>query len=707
MNRFRFLFPGLFLLLISFAFADNFTITKFEGDAVGAPDDYIAAEFNDELKKANPNAIQDGRFYVRQKFEDPFDDEATTYGLYQGKLTGAGKAKLGKFALIDKPYSEVLKTKFYLSANSKPDQDVDRVYFDGKFVYVEGESPIFVNIDGKMTELKPSIERVGYFNITSQPSGADISINEEPKGRTPSKVTVLGTRAVVLTLSKPGFYTKIKVMKPLPGQTVEVGELLTEKKDIETPVQSFKTRFLDLSRKNDAKSLQSLRTSVQTKMDEWPRESGALIQKQLALFPVNPAQTNDEAAAEYQNRTTTWEKERTAEQDRLQMIADKATEDLRSLLKQIDEALEGSQFGVNHIYIPSSSIQFGRFNKAQKTFELTIKHSAPEASFTYSGTFSMGSLDQAQLLAKKDQLQGVLRAWSLTNDAGKTPVMQSIVLYLNKTLLTPSAKGSYTSVDATPALTAKGVEFEGRLAKLNGIALSDFNTKLEQGTEKLLVTFETAAPPPPAPVVATPVAPPPPAPVVTPPPPKPAPEPESSPEPEAQASSDNEESEDVDADAVTAAPDATATDDEDEREASADDAEDDLEAKFGKADEYRNWAAWGLVASAVASGVGAALQHMNYNKSQKAYDTTAELIQQHKNGIQASCAGLYLDPNQMQVCIDAVTAASRYELYGTLHVYEPILANNKTIMDSYSTGRTLMLLLTASSIAGSVVLFTW
>jgi hypothetical protein len=707
MNRFRF-FLGLGLVLLtSFAFADNFTIAKFEGEEIGAPDDYIAAEFNDELKKANPNAIQDGRFYVRQKFEDPFDDAATAYGLYQGKLTTAGKAKLGKFSIADKPYSDVLKTKFYLTISAKPDQDIDRVYFDGKFAYVEGESPVFVSIDGKMVELKPSIERVSYFNVTSQPAGAEITLNDEAKGRTPSKITALGTRAVVITLAKPGFYTKIRVLKPQPGLTVDVGELLTEKKDIENPAQALKLKFLELSKKNDSKGLQSLRSSVQSQMDEWPKESGALIQKQMALFPQSPAQGADEGAPEYQNRTGVWQKERDTEQARQQTVADKATEDFRSLLKQIDEALEGTLFDLKHVYIPSTSIQLGRFNKAKKTFELSVKHTAPEVSFTYTASFDLGSLDQGQLVQRKDQIQAVLRVWALPNDAGKTPVFQSVAFYLDQTPLVLSSPGIYASSDATPALIAKGADFDARLAKMTGPARNEFDANVQSKTKALLITFVVTPPPAPIPVVAPVVAP---KPIAPPPPvamPKPAPAP---------AAVSEEPAEEEEAPATTPAVEADATEtpdvaeeadsEEADREESAEAATEDIDAKFGRSDEYRKWGAWGLVAAAVAAGAGAALQHMGFADSKKAYDATATQIKEHKNMIIARCTS----DSDPATCERAMTLASQRQIDdidGPLYTLEPLLAKNKTVMDSYSTGRTLMLLLTASCIGGSIVLFTW
>lgn len=708
------------LSLVQLAFADNFTISKFGGESVGAPDDYIAADFNDELKKANPNAIQDGRFYARQKFEDPFDEDATEYGLYQGKITSVGKAKLGKFSVPNKPYSDVLTSKFYVSQSSKPDQDIDRVYFDGKFVYVEGEKPIYVNIDGTMTELRPSIEKVAYFNVTSQPSGADITINGESKGRTPSKITVMGAKPSVITLAKPGFYTKISVVKPLPGQTVDVGELMTEKKNLENPSQALKLKFLEVSRKKDAAALKSLRETVSSKLDNWPSDSKAAIEKLLANYPPNPSQKGDETADDFQIRTEAWQKDRDAEQSNQQIIADKATEDLRSLLREIDTAMEGAGFSIKHIYISPSEIELGRFNKGKNQFEVVVKSTDPMLSYTWKGNFEMGDRTNTDIINAKDQIQGVIKVWDIPAKSGKAAAFQGIALFVNKEALTPVGRGTYTSPDTDPATNAKGVEFDKKLEALSYSDKNKFDADNETKTLALLQKLESEP-------VAAVAAPPPP--VVVPPPPPPPPAVE---EPAEDAAVEEEPTEE---EAIADATDTQETvDNAEDREESADDAVVDIDAQFGRGDEYRKWAAWGLVATTVANLTVAVLQHMAYNKNKDSYDKTQDLIDGHRTGLEQSCGaaagntvqdpatqtsrpkdpdteggsqfGSYL-PYGMnaQTCTDVLVAKSRYD--GPLSRMEPVQKENKNVMSSYSTGRNIFLGLAALSLGGSIVLFTW
>lgn len=146
------------LVLLSFfaiSFADTYTISNFSAEDVGTPDSYIQAEFGGELKTASPTAvldIQKGRLFIRQKFEDPFGEEETVYQIYQGRAGNISSLK----ALQPPPsvsYAKLVNLKLYSSSSDEASQDIEKVYFDGKSVYIEG-SRAFVSVNGSMVELK-------------------------------------------------------------------------------------------------------------------------------------------------------------------------------------------------------------------------------------------------------------------------------------------------------------------------------------------------------------------------------------------------------------------------------------------------------------------------------------------------------------------------------------------------------------------------
>ncbi|MBR1744740.1 MAG: hypothetical protein IJ734_01915, partial [Fibrobacter sp.] len=144
-----------FCLSIATAFAGSYDIEEFTATDAGTPDEYITAEFGGQLKTApadEVSSLQDGRLVVRQKFTDPFGETPTAYQLYQG-----GKGDLsGLVALTAEgvDFSKQVTTRIYARRGMPIEEDVEKVYFDGKAVYVPGLSSAVAFVDGSMVQLK-------------------------------------------------------------------------------------------------------------------------------------------------------------------------------------------------------------------------------------------------------------------------------------------------------------------------------------------------------------------------------------------------------------------------------------------------------------------------------------------------------------------------------------------------------------------------
>ena len=168
-----FAFIGI-LAMTAFA-ADNYTIQSFSGEEAGTPDEFIDAEFGGSLKISSTGTVenvQSGRFYVRQKFEDPFGESPTTYQLYEGR-EGSRKSELAEFSLPDGiAYGFVVKAKAYSSESADANSDLEKVYFDGKSVFAEGVSAMFVHRGVKTIALVP-------VNVESSSSEGDVSSSSD------------------------------------------------------------------------------------------------------------------------------------------------------------------------------------------------------------------------------------------------------------------------------------------------------------------------------------------------------------------------------------------------------------------------------------------------------------------------------------------------------------------------------------------------
>ncbi|MBO4436826.1 MAG: hypothetical protein J5791_08095 [Fibrobacter sp.] len=142
-------------LSIATAFAGSYDIEEFTATDAGSPDEYITAEFGGQLKTApadEVSSLQEGRLVVRQKFTDPFGESPTAYQLYQG-----GKGDLSSLVPLTAEgvdYSRLVTTRIYARRGMAFEDDIEKIYFDGKAVYIPGYSTAVAFLDGSMVQLK-------------------------------------------------------------------------------------------------------------------------------------------------------------------------------------------------------------------------------------------------------------------------------------------------------------------------------------------------------------------------------------------------------------------------------------------------------------------------------------------------------------------------------------------------------------------------
>ena len=137
------------------AFAGPYDIEEFTAKDTGTPDQYISAEFGGQLKTApadEVSSLQDGRLVVRQKFVDPFNDSEVAYQLYQGAAGDLSSLVAMTAEGVD--YSRLVTAKIYARRGAPAEDDIERVYFDGKAVYAPGYSTAVAIIDGDPVTLK-------------------------------------------------------------------------------------------------------------------------------------------------------------------------------------------------------------------------------------------------------------------------------------------------------------------------------------------------------------------------------------------------------------------------------------------------------------------------------------------------------------------------------------------------------------------------
>ncbi len=137
------------------AFAGAYDISDFTAkDAVSSDNQIFADNGGSPLSTATVDQatnVPAGNIVLRQKFSH--ESGINVYQLYMGT-----KGDVSSLTALGIPggtaYSDVIKAKFYERRGMKPGDDLEKVYFDGKSVYVPGLTTAIAVVKGVPVELK-------------------------------------------------------------------------------------------------------------------------------------------------------------------------------------------------------------------------------------------------------------------------------------------------------------------------------------------------------------------------------------------------------------------------------------------------------------------------------------------------------------------------------------------------------------------------
>ncbi len=320
------------LLTASSAWASKWAIDSFDDSSdPGDPDKFIDGDLNPV--KPGQVSQQSNTLYVRQKFEDTFGDEGATYQIFKGRPTAEAKS-LGKISVDGIPYGTLLKMKLFYKRNATGDDDLETVYFDGKDILVEGSDPVYINLNGKMEELKPVILMDFKVSITSEPAGATVTIGGVEKGSTPLTFNLASQKTVTAIITKDGYYTIVKPITPSNKQMVQEGVSLMARKSLDNPATAYKTKLQSV--KSDKNAVKNLRADVKKTLDNYNSDSKKSIDAVLSKYPANPQKASEESSNDYSARQTIWSNAQTKEREILNKESLGIFNELKDLLAEID-----------------------------------------------------------------------------------------------------------------------------------------------------------------------------------------------------------------------------------------------------------------------------------------------------------------------------------------------------------------------------------
>jgi gas vesicle protein len=694
------LFMVFFLLLAASAWAGKWTIDSFDSSPdPGDPDNYI----DGDLKPVQPGQVsqQSNTLYVRQKFEDSFGDGAATYQIFKGRPTAEAKS-LGKISVDGISYGTLLKMKLFYNRNAKGDDDLETVYFDGKDILVEGEDPVYVNLNGKMEELKPMVSRDFKISISSEPAGATVTVGGANKGVTPVTFNVTSQKTITAVITKDGYYTTVKPITPSSKQTMQEGVSLVAKKPLENPAKAYKSQLQSAMSSKSTSTMKNLRSDVKKTLDNYNSDSKKAIEAVMSKYPSNPPKASEESSNDYSARQTIYNNAQAKEREALNKEALGIFNELKDLLAEIDASSAGLDFVLKYEYIPSSAITINNMSIRDFSIDAEVINSRVKFNYT-KAKLGYGSVSRDEIEDNQENLHGVLKIWDNPNEKGKFASIYDIAFFYDETPLQVLSKGSFTMSEATSASRSTEKDLNSRIAKFPGKA--EWDKKDETATLKALRTGEI---PDPYSVKKSKPAPP--------------PKPVAKPKPPVDDDDDDEAAYDEDEDEEEVEKGVAA---QEKYDYSKYGAAGNATQIFGNTDEYLFWTGMVFLAGAIGTGVVGFLQHSEFQKANDAVDATNRRIKDIKTFIEDECGKTTDLP--LDQCIAATNryanwndgAPHDYPYYSqndldqaandgrVLYILNHYLDVNSKTRDSYNKGRMIFFGAAGLSAAISVILFAW
>jgi hypothetical protein len=680
------LFMAFFLLLAASAWAGKWTIDSFDDSPdPGDPDNFI----DGDLKPIAPGQVsqQSGTLYVRQKFEDSFGDGSSIYQIFRGRPTEAAKS-LGKISLDGIPYATLLKMKLFYKKSSTGDDDLETVYFDGKDILVEGEDPVYINLNGKMEELKPMVSRDFKVSITSEPAGATVTVGGANKGSTPVTFNVASSKTITTVITKDGYYTTVKPITPSDKQTVQEGVSLVAKKPLDNPATAYKSQLQTAMSSKNTSTMKTLRSDVKKTLDNYNSDSKKSIEAVMSKYPANPPKASNESSDDYSNRQKVWTNAQAKEREALNKEALGIFNELKDLLAEIDAAAGGLDFSLRYEYIPSSAISFNNMGIKDFTIDAEVLNS--RVKFKYSNAkLSYGSVSRSEIEEDQENVHGVLKIWDKPNENGKFASIYDIAFFHDETPLKILSKGSFSLSEATSTSRSTEKDLNNGIAKYPG--KTEWDKRDETATLKALRTGEI-----PDPNAVKKQA------------PKPQPKPEPEDEEDEAAYDEDEDEEEIE-EGVAA---------QEKYDYSRYGASGNATQIFGNTDEYLFWTGMVFLVGAMGTGVVGFLQNMKWAEANEAVKVTNDKIDYVNGKIAEGCKEF---PNP-QDCINRVTRFAQgrdpdtggYVIVDNavtdgrpLYILDQHLATNTKTRDSFNQSRIIFFGAAGLSAVISIILFAW
>ncbi len=399
MNK-KILIAAIFSVTISaYAFEDkHFNIESFSDTTKSVPavgNSFIIPVTGTTLQQITtpPEVLKKGQVLLRRRFS------AKEYGLYLGLMDPNAYSRLSAFKPSEKiSITTFISRKIYSSQTDNPDMDIENVYFDEDLIYVENIASIFYH-DSVWKEIRMLDALPCRLNITSDPPGAQVYINNEYQGITPLYLGAIYEPSAIIRLDMKGYFIAENFVDLQSGMLIKKHFELKSKPvfedgseiDIEAYTAENTESVLEIDQR-----IETLRNRA-LKLQE---DSIKALEAFVANYPKMDPKDQFETTEEFENRKDKYIAKFNQEKDELnKQFSEKRTRVL-SVIPPMEAYLDSIKEREYTKYFDGDLLKLSKYNADSGFFPVTMSVAEKGFVFSFGGKLYIPREEAKEFYAK-------------------------------------------------------------------------------------------------------------------------------------------------------------------------------------------------------------------------------------------------------------------------------------------------------------------
>jgi hypothetical protein len=368
----------------SLAENDPFKISIFSDTSMTIPavgNSFIMPVANTTLKQITnpPTVLEKGQVLLRRRFG------AREYGLYIGIMNPNAYSKLSAF----KPSETITITAFinkkiYSSQTTNPDQDIENVYFDGDLIYVENIAKVFY-FEKEWKKIKMLDVLPCRLNITSEPVGAPVYVNNEYQGVTPVYMGAIYQPTAIIRLDMKGYFIAENFIDLQNGALIEKKFELKKKPvfedGTEIDIEAYTAENTESVREINQR-IETVRTGAAKISQDSSKALDAFIHNYPTILPKDQFETTQE----FEKRKSAFNEKFAKEKDDLNRRYNEKSQRMLQVIPRMEAYLDNIMEREYTKYFDGNLLELSSYNADSGCFPIKMRIDEKGFAFTFKGS---------------------------------------------------------------------------------------------------------------------------------------------------------------------------------------------------------------------------------------------------------------------------------------------------------------------------------